>query len=276
MRRSKGPSSSFASTRIAAVVTVLEGTVRAANDLGAVVVGAGQQAVAQRAGAAAPGRCASARRGAMGALLRAHRADVDVCATRGDSRRESGCPVFRSPRWIPSWTWSARGGARRPGSGEKLDPGYGDAYALRAITAVALNEKTQALENGRLAVQRAPNSTSARLALSYALQSNFDLEAARSEVEAAVAAAPDDAASLARLAELRLMLDDIRGAAQAADRAVARAPQLARAHTSCSDSRDLPNSFSRRRGLRTGHRSLHDGSAGARRSWPRQDSRRQP
>jgi tetratricopeptide (TPR) repeat protein len=114
---------------------------------------------------------------------------------------------------------------------EKLNPSSGDVDALRAITAVALNDKTQALASGRRAVERAPNSAAARLALSYALQANFQLEEARREIQAAVATTPNDAALLARLAELRLMLDDIGGAGEAAEDAAARSPRLARAQT---------------------------------------------
>ena len=111
---------------------------------------------------------------------------------------------------------------------EKLNPGNGDVNALRAITAVALNDKTQALENGRRAVERSPNSVSARLALSYALQANFQLEEARAVVSQATSSTPNDASAWARLAELRLMLDDVAGAASAAQRAVMLAPQAAR------------------------------------------------
>ena len=58
---------------------------------------------------------------------------------------------------------------------QKLDPGSGDAYALRAIVAVALNDKCRRSTAGVVPFERAPNSTSARLALSYALQANFQL-----------------------------------------------------------------------------------------------------
>lgn len=115
-------------------------------------------------------------------------------------------------------------------SAEMLNPANADVYALRAITAVALNDKVQARENGQRAVERAPNSASAQLALSYALQSNFQIEDAQDVVATAVMIAPDDAAAWTRLAELRLMLEDIRGAANAAERALALAPQLARGH----------------------------------------------
>jgi tetratricopeptide (TPR) repeat protein len=111
---------------------------------------------------------------------------------------------------------------------QQLNPRYGDAYAVRAITAVALNDKALALESGRRAVELAPNSTPARLALSYALQADFKLEEARDVVAQAVTTTPSDATALARLAELRLMLDDVGGAADAAQRAVKLAPESGR------------------------------------------------
>ena len=110
----------------------------------------------------------------------------------------------------------------------KLDAANGDVYALRAITAVALNDQAQALQNGRRAVELAPGSIAARLALSYALQANFQLEEARTVISQTVMSTPNDAAAWARLAELRLMLDDVGGAVDASERAVMLAPESGR------------------------------------------------
>ena len=76
-----------------------------------------------------------------------------------------------------------------------------------------------------------PQSPSARLALSYALQANFQLEAARDAASEATEIAPNDAAAWARVAELRLMLDDVGGAVDAARRAASLSPQVARAQS---------------------------------------------
>ena len=63
-----------------------------------------------------------------------------------------------------------------------LDPNNGDTYGLDAVIDVAQNNRDSALENARRAVSLSPQSVFARLALSYALQASFDLEAARDEL----------------------------------------------------------------------------------------------
>ena len=111
------------------------------------------------------------------------------------------------------------------------DPDDGNAYALRAIIAVALNDRVDALASGREAVRRSPRSSAARIALSYALQANFELEAARDELVQAVTDQPDSARAWSRLAELWLSLGYLDRAREAAERAAALAPDEARAKT---------------------------------------------
>jgi Flp pilus assembly protein TadD len=108
-----------------------------------------------------------------------------------------------------------------------MAPGNSDALALRAVIAVVQNRKAEALVDGRAAVELAPDSAAARLALSYALQARFDLPAAAAEAEAAAAAEPANALAWARLAELRLCLGDLDAALAAAKRATALPPPLA-------------------------------------------------
>ena len=111
------------------------------------------------------------------------------------------------------------------------DPDAGEAYALRAVIAVALNDRADGLANGREAVKRSPTSAASRIALSYALQADFQLEAARDELLLAVKDQPGDARAWARLAELWLSLGYPDRASDAAGRAVSLAPGQARAHT---------------------------------------------
>lgn len=108
------------------------------------------------------------------------------------------------------------------------DANSGAAYALRAVIAVALNENETALADARRAVELSPQSAAATIALSYALQANLQLEAARDTLLQAVGQQPDDALAWARLAELHLMLGDRREANAAAERAVALQPGLSR------------------------------------------------
>ena len=210
-------------------VTVLEGTVRAANDLGNVLVGAGQQAVAVKGQAPQLQVVVRPRDAVQWAVYYEPVMPADTFEALDAVAAVNQNAAFFVRRAALSLSVGQLEAARADlDQAQKLDANYGDAYALRAITAVALNDKAQALENGRRAVERSPNSTAARLALSYALQSNFQLEEARDVVAQAVTSDANNAAAWARLAELRLMLDDVGGAAEAADRAVKLAPESGR------------------------------------------------
>jgi ferric-dicitrate binding protein FerR (iron transport regulator) len=212
-----------------ATVTVLEGRVRAANDLGFVDVDAGEQAVATKGQAPQLQVVVRPRDAVQWAIYYEPVLPADTFAALDAVPAASQDAAFFVRRAALLLSVGQLEAARVDlDQAQKLDRGYGEAYAVRAITAVALNDKAQALEAGRRGVELAPSSTAARLALSYALQADFQLEAARDVVSQAVAASPNDASAWARLAELRLMFDDVRGAANAAEGAIARAPALAR------------------------------------------------
>jgi tetratricopeptide (TPR) repeat protein len=110
-------------------------------------------------------------------------------------------------------------------------PDDADALALRAVILVARNETERALADGRRAVELAPRSAPARIALSYAQQADLQLEAARATMEEGVAAQPRDALARARLAEVLLTLGLRADAEQAARAAAELAPDLGRAQT---------------------------------------------
>lgn len=110
------------------------------------------------------------------------------------------------------------------------EPNAALALALRASIEVVQNQRDAALADAERAVA-AGGSAATRLALSYAQQAAFRLDAARATLEAAAAAHPDDALVQARLAELALMRGDHRAARAAAGRAEALAPGLGRAQT---------------------------------------------
>jgi tetratricopeptide (TPR) repeat protein len=109
-----------------------------------------------------------------------------------------------------------------------LDPEAGAALAERAIIHVVQNREPAAVTDARRAVELSPGSSSARIALSYALQATFQLEEAREVLREAVARNPEDALAWARLAELELMFGELGAARDAAEQAVALAPELAR------------------------------------------------
>lgn len=109
-----------------------------------------------------------------------------------------------------------------------LEPSAGLAYALRAVINVVQNHKQDALADAERAVELSPAETAPKIALSYAQQANFHLEAARDTLLAATRNQPEDALAWARLSELWLMLGHRDRAREAAARAAALAPNLAR------------------------------------------------
>lgn len=103
--------------------------------------------------------------------------------------------------------------------------------ALAAIISVSQNDRAAALTEARRATEAGPRQAAPQIALSYALQANFQLEAARDALLKAVADEPDNALAWARLAELWLALGDLREARRAADRAEALSPDVERVQT---------------------------------------------
>jgi tetratricopeptide (TPR) repeat protein len=108
------------------------------------------------------------------------------------------------------------------------NPNWSGALALRAITAVAQNDREGALSDANRAVALDPGSDTALIAQSYALQASFRLEEARAAVSAALERHPENALAWARLAELWLSLGYRQRALEAAHRAAEIAPDLGR------------------------------------------------
>ena len=110
-------------------------------------------------------------------------------------------------------------------------PGNGGALALQAIIALAQNEKRRALEFAGKAVDADPRSASGRIAHSYALQADFDLQGALASLKEAVKIEPENGLTWARLAELQLSLGDLKKALESANKAASLNPDLARTRT---------------------------------------------
>ncbi|MCB1724190.1 MAG: FecR domain-containing protein [Gammaproteobacteria bacterium] len=108
------------------------------------------------------------------------------------------------------------------------EPGDGLAHALRAVVGVALNQTDAALGDGVRAVELAPDSVAAKIALSYAQQATLQLPAARDTLQQAVGQAPQSGLAWARLAELQLALGDRQAALASAEHAVELEPELSR------------------------------------------------
>lgn len=114
-------------------------------------------------------------------------------------------------------------------------PENAEANALLSVIAVALavtrDDVGEALQAGQRAVELSPQSSVAKIALSYAQQANFELGSARDTLLQAVEAQPNDGLAWARLAELWLTLGYTRRALKAAETAASRAPGLSRTNT---------------------------------------------
>jgi tetratricopeptide (TPR) repeat protein len=111
-----------------------------------------------------------------------------------------------------------------------IDAANSGALALKAMIAVARNEKDRALDLAQKAVATGQNPAVALIALSYAQQASFDLEGALASSEQAVAQSPDNPYAQARMAELRLSMGDRAGAIAAASEAVRLDPEIALGH----------------------------------------------
>ncbi len=113
----------------------------------------------------------------------------------------------------------------------RLNRADATAIALRSVIALVKSQKRKALRLARQAVAREPQSPVPHIALSYAQQASFDIEAALESSEQATQLAPDNGLAWARIAELELSLGRRGRALKAAEKAVALDPMLARTQT---------------------------------------------
>lgn len=238
-------------------ITVLEGIVRASNDLGSIAVAQGEAATAA-AGEAPQLRTVVSPRdavqwslyyppilafvgGASGSVpadLPAHLRTAMQAAAGGDigaayaeldsvaeADRDANFYLYRAALGLSvGRVDEARADIQQA---LDLDPDAGLAYSLRAVIEIVQNETDAALASAARGVELS-DTAAARIALSYAQQSNFQIEAARDTLQAAVEQHPDDPLAWARLGELWLMLGNSGESRAAAQRATDLAPDLAR------------------------------------------------
>ena len=200
-------------------LTVLEGVVVASNDQGSVTVSGGEAATAAKGQAPQSRTVVRPRDAAQWSLYY-----PPILAAGG----AEGSAALRQ---AASDLSVGRVDASRGAVDQAIAAGGADAglaYALRAVINVVQNQQEQALADGSQAVSLSPDSTAAKIALSYAQQANFQINAARDTLQAAVAQNPQDALAHARLAELQLMLGDRDEASASAQTAVGLAPELGR------------------------------------------------
>jgi tetratricopeptide (TPR) repeat protein len=240
---------------------VYEGTVRAENDLGGVVIHEGESACAGAGAAPVLKTVVRPRDAVHWALYYPPIPDRDLEGlTRGAApwrqavrhsieshRRGDLARAFAHLKGIPSEiddpafhsylaTLHLAVGRVEEASGDLarallLRPDDGYALSLQSIIALAQNRRDEALQIARRAVEASPSAAAPLVALSYAEQAMFDLEGALSSVEKAAEADPEDGLVRARLAELWLSKGDLDHALEAAREAVARNPGLARTRT---------------------------------------------
>ena len=111
------------------------------------------------------------------------------------------------------------------------DPNNGNAVALQSIIAVVQNDKEKALELAIQSVALDDLSVPARLALSYAQQAAFDIDAALASIKQAVILDPQNALIWARLAELQMSVGELEQALESAQEAVNLNPTIAKTQT---------------------------------------------
>lgn len=198
-------------------ILVLEGRVVAANERGSVALKPGDQA-ATRAGDAPTVRTLVKPRDSVQWSL--HYPQILAAGGEANSPLERAAQLLAVGRQDEALPELDAALAREPQSGL--------AYALRAVVHVVRNERSLALEAAEKGVALS-DTPATRIALSYAQQADFRIEAARDTLLAAVERSPDDALAWARLSELQLMLGDKERARRSAGKAAALAPDLARA-----------------------------------------------
>lgn len=217
----------------AASILVLEGRILASNEQGKVTINTGEIAEAQ-AGSAPTSRLLVRPRDAVQWTLfyppiQAVAGDAPASLETLDKVAESD----RDAAWHISRASLLLSVGRQDealaslDTAQKLDPKAGQAHALRAIIHTVRNERPQALAEAEKGVALT-DTAATRIALSYAQQADFQLQAARDTLLAAVQKQPDAALAWARLSEMHLALGNRREARAAAENAVRLQPDLGR------------------------------------------------
>jgi tetratricopeptide (TPR) repeat protein len=229
------------------LLAVQEGTVRASNPEGELVVASGQSAIARPGEAPQPYLLVTPRDAVQWALYYPPILAVGTLADPEAMRLAEagdvagaldvlgGLPNAESDPQVQTQRAAlllsvGQVDAARAAIDRALaaDPNAGLAYALRAVIEVAQNRNEEALASARRGVELSPSSAAAWTALSYAQQALFDLNGALDSMQRATEAEPENALAWARLAEVRQMQGDRRGAREAAGKAEQLSPELAR------------------------------------------------
>jgi len=207
-------------------LSIFEGKVLAANAAGSLILSGGQSAVA-KTGQAPVLRVVARPRDAVNWAL--YYLPVIYFPPGQIPKEDFGDPRFlayRASRLLAVGRVDMAGADIERAL--SLDPNYSDAFALQTVIAVVQNENDKALKSAKKAIETGPNSATARIAMSYAQQANFDLDGARASVIEAVKLDAQDALAWARLAELWSSSGYLGKALDAAKKAVELDPSLSR------------------------------------------------
>ena len=209
-------------------ITMIEGVVDASNRFGSVQIGAGEIAFVEP-GRAPVKRIAVRPRDAVTWSLYYPRVLGGADTARLSAMGAAGQDLSRAAEMLS--VGQVAEATALIGRVRQDTPDNPIALALSSVIDVVADRKREALESAQRAVDAAPDSAAAALALSFAAQADFDLPRARRLAETAARLDPESAEALARLAELRMAEGDTEGAREAAERAVRRDPASARALT---------------------------------------------
>jgi Flp pilus assembly protein TadD len=209
------------------VITMIEGTVEASNEFGAVTVTQGEEAVAAP-GKAPQRRIAVRPRDAVAWSLYFPPVLGGSDAARLRESRQGDALARAAGQLAGGQVDAARAAIA---DARKADPNNPVALALASVVALTSDNRDEARVLADQAVAADTKSPAALLARSYVAQADFDVDRARELAERAAEADPQSAEAQARVAEMRLAVGDHDGARQAADAAVKLQPDNARALT---------------------------------------------
>jgi tetratricopeptide (TPR) repeat protein len=211
-------------------VSVFDGEVLASNVVGSVALRSGQSAVAELGKAPVLRVVARPRDAVQWALY--YPPVIYTAPGQAPPREDLNDPRFLAHRASLELAVGRVDAAKADlDRALALRPDYSNAFALQSIIAVVQNDRDKALDLARKAVDADPNSAAARVAMSYAQQSRFDLEGARASLEEAVKVEPNNALAWARLAEIQSSFGELGKSLNSARKAVELDPSVARTQT---------------------------------------------
>jgi len=205
-----------------AEIIVFEGLVRAANAQGSLDIGSGQSVTAAQGAAPHYSTVVNPREAVQWTLYY----PMIVPVTAGATTTEADRLVSQASAALQ--TGRVNEARTLLDNAFSIDSQNSDVLALLAIIDVVQNRQESAFAQAQKAVELAPDSAAAGLALSYAQQAMFDVDGALNTLLNTAKANPDNVEVLARLAELQLAVGRFDQALATIDRAVAISPANAR------------------------------------------------